>query len=93
MSEGGAELFVAQVLTEELLAAFATGPPEASEQDEDRRGGFGECELVLPPPDGQHGGNDGDAIVVDADDGGTQISLCEEQHELGDKGGAHDNEG
>ena len=81
------------MLTEELLAAFAAGHHEDSEQDEDRRGDFGECELVLTHHDGQHGGNDGDAIVVDADDGGTQTSLCEEQQEVGDKGGAHDNEG
>lgn len=52
MSEG-AELFVAQLLTEELLAAFTAGHHEDTEQDEDRGGNFGECELVLPHHDGQ----------------------------------------
>ena len=89
--EGG--LFVAELLAEELLAAFATGYHEDTEQDEDSRGYFGECELILTHHDSQHGGNDGDAVVVDADDGRAQASLCEEQQEVGDEGGAHDDEG
>ena len=75
----GAGLFVAQLLTEELLAAFAAGYHKDPEQDEDSGGYFGECELVLTHHDGQHRGDDGDAVVVDADDGRAQASLCEEQ--------------
>ena len=87
------ELLVTQLLAEELLAAFATGYHEDTEQDEDSRGYFGECELILAHHDSQHGGNDGDSVVVDADDGRAQASLCEEQQEVGDEGGAHDDEG
>ena len=89
----GAVLFVAQLLTEELLAAFTSGHHEDTEQDEDRGGNFGECELVLTHHDGQHRGDDGDAVVVDTDDGRPQTSLCEEQQEVGDEGGTHDDEG
>ena len=52
MSEG-AGLFVAQLLPKELLAAFTSGHHEDTEQDEDRGGHFGECELVLTHHDGQ----------------------------------------
>ena len=86
-------LLVAELLAEELLAAFATGYHKDPEQDEDSGGYFGECELVLTHHDGQHRGYDGDAVVVDADDGRAQASLCEEQQEVGDEGGTHDDEG
>ena len=72
-------LLVAELLAEELLAAFTAGYHKDAEQDEDSGGYFGECELVLTHHDGQHRGDDGDAVVVDADDGGAQASLCEEQ--------------
>ena len=69
-------LLVAELLAEELLAAFTAGYHKDAEQDEDSGGYFGECELVLTHHDGQHRGNDGDAVVVDADNGRAQTSLC-----------------
>lgn len=86
-------LVVAKLLPKKLLAAFTAGYHEDTEQDEDRGGDFGECELILTHHDRQQRGDDGDAVVVDADNRGTQASLCEEQQEVGDEGGTHDDEG
>ena len=47
MRESRRGLFVAELLAEELLAAFAAGYHKDPEQDKDGGGYFGECELVL----------------------------------------------
>lgn len=46
-------LLVAELLAEELLAAFAAGYHKDAEQDEDSGGNFGECELILTHHDSQ----------------------------------------